>query len=75
MTGARDLIAFPSMLQGRTIETDELAYETAVELSVEALQPPADPVGDPSRDIAEPLHDALSRLGALSDARKLPKIS
>jgi hypothetical protein len=67
MKPAAKLVAFPAMLEGRKVETADLAYDTAVELSVRAL--------DPSEDVAEPLHDALSRLGALSAAGKLGKIS
>lgn len=63
------LVEFPTMLDGRKVETAELAHDTAVELSTAALEPL-----DPS-DVAEPLHDALSRLGALSAAGKLGKIS
>lgn len=68
---AKKLVSFPAMLDGRKIETADLAYDTAVELSVAALQPSE----DPSRDVTEPLHDALSRLGALSAAGTLGKIS
>lgn len=71
MTKRIDLVEFPTMLDGRKIETAELAHDVAVELSAAAL----DPSADPSRDVAEPLHDALSRLGALSAAGKLGKIT
>lgn len=71
MTGARELVAFPAMLEGQKVETAEVAYDAAVELAAQALEPSP----DPGRDIAEPLHDALSRLGALSEAGKLGKIS
>lgn len=68
---AKRLVAFPSMLEGQKIEPAELAYDTAVELSARALEP----TEDPARDVTEPLHDALSRLGALSAAGRLGKVS
>lgn len=68
---AKKLVAFPAMLEGQKIETTELAYDTAVELSARALEA----ARDPADDVAEPLHDALSRLGALSAAGTLGKIS
>lgn len=65
------LVAFATMLEGQKIETVELAYETAVELSADAL----DPMAALGRDCAEPLHDALSRFAALLAAGNLRKIA
>jgi hypothetical protein len=67
----RDLVAFPAMLEGRKVETASLAYDTAVELSGHAL----DVAETSPADAAEPLHDALSRLGALSSAGAIGKIT
>ena len=62
-----NLITFSTMLDGPVTETAEKAYATAVELSVRAL--------DPADDTPEPLHDALARFAALSDAGLLKVIS
>lgn len=61
------LITFPTLLDGPVTETAEQAYATAVKLSVRAL--------DPADDTPEPLHDALARFAALSDAGLLKVIS
>jgi hypothetical protein len=69
------LVAFPAMLKGPKVETTELAYDTAVDLSVRALEDAGERGADPAADITEPLHDALARLAALSHAGAIGRIA
>lgn len=66
-----NLITFSTLLDGPVTETAEQAYSTAVDLAVHALDV-ADTRPD---DAAEPMHDALARFAALSDAGLLKVIS
>lgn len=66
-----DLVSFDTLLDGRVTETAEQAYSTAVDLAVHAL----DVADAQPEDAAEPMHDALARFGALSDAGLLKRVS
>lgn len=68
---AIDLVTFDTLLGGLVTESARQAYSTAVDLAVHALE-----VADAlPNDAAEPLHDALARFAALSDAGLLKVIS
>lgn len=69
--GTVDLVSINTMLNGQQIETARQAYDTAVMVANHAL----DLAHSDVCHAVEPLHDALSRFAALSQAGLLKVIS
>lgn len=67
----KTVVKVETMLDGERLETVEEAEVRAVDQAVAEVEDPT-PADAQS---AENIHDTLSRLGALSDAGKLGKIS
>lgn len=70
-TGVIDLVTFPTLLDGRQTETARQAYDTALMVADHALELAHSDVAH----AVEPLHDALARFAALSDAGLLKVVS